>query len=65
MGTRKKKPCARDGDYSVKAQVDLILRQRRYAITTALQAKICRGVVGFDYSNVRVVDLLDWKSSPN
>ena len=59
MGTRKKKPYARDGDYSAKAQVDLILQLRHYAITTTLQAKICRGVVGFDYSNVRIMDLLD------
>ena len=59
MGTRKKKPCARDGDYPAKAQVDLILGLRHYAITTALQAKICPGVVGFDYSNVGILDLLD------
>ena len=59
MGTRKKKPSVRDGDYSAKAQVDLILRLRRYAITTALQAKVCRRVVGFDYSDVRIMDLLD------
>jgi len=59
MGTRKKKPSARDGDYSAKAQVELILRLRHHAITTALQAKVCRGVVGFDYSDVRIMDLLD------
>ena len=59
MGTRKKKPCARDGDYPAKAQVDLILWLRHYAITTALQAKICLCVVGFDYSDVGVMDLLD------
>lgn len=59
MGRRKKKSCARDGVYSAKAQVDLILWLRNYAITTALQAKICRGVVGFGYSSVRVMDLLD------
>lgn len=62
MGTRKKKPCARDGDYTAKAQVDLILLLdllRHYAITPALQAKICPSVVGFDYSNVGIMDLLD------
>lgn len=59
MGTRKKKPCARDGDYTAKAQVGFILRLRHNAITTALQAKICRRVVGFDYSNLRIMDLLD------
>lgn len=59
MGTRKKKPCARDGDYTGKAQVGLILRLRHYAITPALQAKICPGVLLFDYSNVGIMDLLD------
>ena len=59
MATRKKKPCARDGDRSAKAQVDFILRLRHHAITTALQAKICCSVVGFDYSNVRIMDILD------
>lgn len=59
MGMRKKKSCARDGDYTGKAQVGLILRLRHYAITPALQAKICPGVLLFDYSNVGIMDLLD------
>ena len=59
MGTKKKKPCVRDGDYTAKAQVDFILWLRHYAITPALQAKICPGVIGFDCSSVGIMDLLD------
>ena len=63
MGTRKKKPCARDGDYSVKAQVDLILRQRRlcdyhgfagedmsWCCWVWLQQCPCYGLIGLESS---------------
>ena len=55
--------CVRDGDATAKTQLGFELRLRHNAITAALQAKICRLLVGFDYNSVRVMDVLDWKST--
>ena len=59
MGARRKTISSRDGDHTAAAQVGFILRLRSYAINAALQAKARCLLVGFDYSNVGVMDLLD------
>jgi len=63
IALRKDQFCVRDGDLAIKAQIGFEVRLRNYAITAALQAKICRVSVSFDYNPVSNMDLLDRNST--
>lgn len=59
MDVRKETICSRDGNHSAAALIVSTLRPKNYAINSALQAKMCCLLVGFDYISVAFVDLLD------